>query len=203
MAKSIVEKLNLNKFKKKVILHLPDGADYFAELEDYERDVSDPPYDLIFAFVFDMASLQSLVNRVIENHELNKNGYFYIAYPKKGNKVYPTFIHRDDLMKGLGADEAGYVGNSTIKFARMVALDDLFTVVGLKEDSKNKNRPSAKPSQRVDDYVHYIPEVERDLENHPELLAFFRSLSPGTGKIGHGIFIVRNRRQPEKSAVRK
>jgi len=123
-----------------------------------------------------------LVNRVIENHELNKNGYLYIAYPKKGNKVYPTFIHRDDLMKGLGADEAGYVGNSTIKFARMVALDDLFTVVGLKEDSKNKNRPSAKPSQRVDDYVHYIPEVERDLENHPELLAFFRSLSPGYRK---------------------
>jgi len=86
------------------------------------------------------------------------------------------------LMKGLGADEAGYVGNSTIKFARMVALDDLFTVVGLKEDSKNKNRPSAKPSQRVDDYVHYIPEVEPDLENHPELLAFFRSLSPGYRK---------------------
>jgi len=55
MAKSIVEKLNLNKFKKKVILHLPDGADYFAELEDYETVVSDPPYDLIFAFVFDMA----------------------------------------------------------------------------------------------------------------------------------------------------
>jgi len=53
-----------------VILHLPDGADYFAELEDYETDVSDPPYDLIFAFVFDMASLQGLVNRVIENHEL-------------------------------------------------------------------------------------------------------------------------------------
>lgn len=59
-----------------------------------------------------------------------------MAYPKKGNKEYATYIHRDDLMQGLGADDEGYIGSSDLKFARMVGLDDVFTVVGLKEDSK-------------------------------------------------------------------
>ncbi|GAA3324658.1 hypothetical protein GCM10020331_053420 [Ectobacillus funiculus] len=40
--------------------------------------------------------------------------------------MYPTFIHRDDLLGGLGADEDGYIGISNIKFARMVGLDDVF-----------------------------------------------------------------------------
>lgn len=35
VAKSIVEKLNLKKYKKKAVLHLPEGADYFHELKDY------------------------------------------------------------------------------------------------------------------------------------------------------------------------
>lgn len=52
--------------------------------------------------------------------------------------MYPTFIHRDDLLEGLGSDENGYIGTSNIKFARMVGLDDVFTVVGLKEDAKGK-----------------------------------------------------------------
>lgn len=82
-----------------------------------------------------MESLQALINKVIEKNYLNKNGYLFLAYPKKGNKVYPTFIHRDDLLAGLGADEDGYIGTSNIKFVRMVGLDDVFTVVGLKEDS--------------------------------------------------------------------
>lgn len=32
--------------------------------------------------------------------------------------------------------EDGYVGNSDIKFARMVSMDDVFTVVGLKREKR-------------------------------------------------------------------
>jgi hypothetical protein len=182
MAKTIVEKLNLQKYKKVAVLNLPDGADYFAELSDYDTELADRIYDLIFAFVLDMESLKRFVNMVIEKNYLNKNGYLYLAYPKKGNKVYPTFIHRDDLFDGLGADEDGYVGTSNIKFSRMVGLDDVFTVVGLKEESRNKNRASTKASQLVDDYIAFIPEVEKDLQDTPDLLAFYRSLTPGYRK---------------------
>ncbi len=182
MAKSIVEKLHLTKYEKAVVLHLPEGKDYLAELKDYDTELSNPPYDLIFAFVLDMESLKGLVNEVIEKDYLNKNGYLFLAYPKKGNKAYPTFIHRDELLSGLGADENGYVRKSNIKFSRMVGLDDVFTVVGLKEDSRNKNRKSTKASQCVDDYIDMISEVENDLKETPDLLTFYRSLTPGYRK---------------------
>lgn len=182
MAKTIVEKLNLTKYKKAAVLNLPEGADYLEGLAGYDTELKDAPYDLIFAFVLDMESLKALVNRIIEHNQLNKGGYLFLAYPKKGNKAYPTFIHRDDLMAGLGADEDGYVGDSTIKFTRMVGLDDVFTVVGLKEEARNKNKATAKASQRVDDYAVMIPEVENDLKDRPELLAFYQSLTPGYQK---------------------
>lgn len=185
MTKSIVEKLNLHKFEHAAILDEPKGSDYFTGLSGYDTALAkDCAYDLIFAFVLDTEALKGLVNRVIEHRHLRKNGYLFMAYPKKGNKVYPTFIHRDDLMGDLESDENGYVGTSDIKFARMVGLDDVFTVVGLKEDAggKNKEQTSSKASQRVDDYVSLIPSVENDLEDAPELLAVYRSLTPGYRK---------------------
>lgn len=182
MGKTIVEKLNLQKYKKIAVLHLPDGADYVAELAGYDTELRNQSYDLIFAFVLDMASLKELVKRVIDKNYLNKNGYMYVAYPKKGNKIYPTFIHRDDLLSGLGADRDGYIGTSTVKFARMVGLDEVFTVVGLKEDSKSKNQSSTKASQCVDDYIPLIPAIEKDLQDTPNLLAFYQSLTPGYRK---------------------
>lgn len=174
MAKSIVEKLNLHKYKEVAVLNAPEGADYLAELTGYDTELREHhAYDLIFAFVLDMDSLKALVDRVIANQHLQTGGYLFAAYPKKGNKVYPTFIHRDELLEGLGSDENGYVGTSNIKFARMVGLDSVFTVVGLKEDAKNKNKASSKPSGCVDDYISFIQNVEKDLYDTPDLLAFY------------------------------
>lgn len=182
LTKTIVEKLNLKKYEKVAVLHLPDGADYLNGLVDFDTELRDTTYDLIFAFVLDMESLKGLVQKVIDKNCLNKNGYIFLAYPKKGNKVYSTFIHRDDLLDGLGADENGYIGTSNIKFARMVGLDDVFTVVGLKEDERGKNQTSTKSSQCVDDYIDLIPNVEKDLQDTPELLSFYQSLTPGYRK---------------------
>ncbi|UVI30179.1 YdeI/OmpD-associated family protein [Paenibacillus spongiae] len=182
MSKSIVDKLNLHKYNQVAIMNEPEGTGYFTGLTGYDTTLKDQSYDLIFAFVLDMASLRELVDRIIERQHLSKNGYLFTAYPKKGNKVYPTFIHRDDLFAGLGSNEEGYIGTSTVKFARMVGLDDVFTVVGFKEDAGAKNQTSSKPSQRVDDYVALIPNVEQDLEDTPELLALYQSLTPGYRK---------------------
>ena len=83
-------------------------------------------------------------------------------------------------MEGLGANEDGYIGTSTIKFARMVGLDDVFTVVGLKEESRKQT--AAKPSQRVDDYEALIPKLEAELQATSEILSFYQSLTPGYRK---------------------
>ncbi|MDN4494069.1 YdeI/OmpD-associated family protein [Ureibacillus aquaedulcis] len=180
---SIAEKLKLHKYKEVALLELPDSPNYFEELTDYDTSLVDSKsYDLIFAFVLNMESLQSIIRKIIEGNYLKTKGYIYLAYPKKGNKVYSSYIHRDDLLAGLDAKEDGYISGSTIKFARMVALDDVFTVVGLKEESKSKNTKSAKASQCVDDYIGMIPEIESDLQDAPDILAFYQSLTPGYRK---------------------
>lgn len=182
MSKTIVDKLNLRKYKKAAVLNQPEGEDLLAGLESYDTELRPGGYDLIFAFVFEMEELRRLVRRVIENGDLNDGGYLYAAYPKKGNKVYSTYIHRDTLLEGLGADADGYIGTSSIKFSRMVGLNDVFTVVGLKSEARTGARASSKVSQRVDDYVALIPNVESDLQDAPEALAFYRSLTPGYRK---------------------
>jgi len=186
MSKTIVDKLGLRKYERVAILNQPEGTDYLAELTGYDTSLKDGGYDLVFAFVLDMAELKSLVDRVIAEGALRPNGYLFTAYPKLGNKKYATSIHRDELFPGLGADEEGYIGGSSVKFARMVGLDEVFTVVGFKADaaaSKGKAASrSSQPSQRVDDYVALIPSVERDLADSPDLLAFYQSLTPGYRK---------------------
>ncbi|MFS0575015.1 YdeI/OmpD-associated family protein [Sporosarcina sp. 179-K 3D1 HS] len=182
MSKTIVEKLNLTKYNKAAVLHAPGDTDYFQGWDGYDTSFANQPYDVIFAFVVDLESLRTMVKEVIANQSLNPNGYLFIAYPKKGNTVYPTYIHRDELLPGMGADEDGYVGSSTLKFSRMVGLDSVFTVVGLKEDSKGVNKVSTKPSSCVDDYIEFIPEIEKDLQDAPDLLAFYQALTPGYQK---------------------
>ncbi|CAM5196685.1 Bacteriocin resistance YdeI/OmpD-like protein OS=Ureibacillus acetophenoni OX=614649 GN=SAMN05877842_105122 PE=4 SV=1 [Ureibacillus acetophenoni] len=183
MEKTIVEKLGLHKYKSVAILNLPEGADYFHQITDYTTSLNDgQKYDLIFSFALEIDSMKEIVNEIIEKDYLLPKGYLFIAYPKKGNKVYDTYIHRDEIFPSIGVDEEGYVGNSTIKFARMVGLDDVFTVVGLKEDAKRKGVTSTKASQCVDDYIDLIPQIEKDLEDKPDLLIFYQSLTPGYKK---------------------
>jgi hypothetical protein len=184
MAKSIVDKLNLHKFKQTAVLNEPAGSGYFAELTGYDREMKDYEYDLIFDFVLDMDALRQSVDYVIANHKLQMGGYLFAAYPKMGNKVYPTYIHRDDLFEGVGSDADGYVGASDVKFARMVGLDDVFTVVGFKRESREKSKTAnaSKASQRAEDYIALIPSIEQDLADNSELLAFYQSLTPGYQK---------------------
>jgi hypothetical protein len=182
MAKTIVEKLNLHKYEKVAVLDLPEGANYLSQLSGFDTALNGKPYDLIFSFVLDMDSLKERVSNIIESNALSPNGYLFLAYPKKGNKVYPTFVHRDELLAGLGAGEDGFIGTSDIKFARMVALDEVFTVVGLKEDSKSRKKVPTAASQCVDDYIEMVSDIENDLRQKPELLAFYQSLTPGYRK---------------------
>lgn len=79
MAKTIVEKLSLQKYKKVAVLNLPDGANYFAELAEFDTALIESTYDLIFAFVLDMDSLKEVVNKVIQ-----KEGTKYIQHLSTG-----------------------------------------------------------------------------------------------------------------------
>lgn len=180
MTKTIIEKLNLTKYKQCAVLNCPAYNDQLRSISA-DTQLTKEQYDLIFAFALNLDELNQLIDQVLQSDKLVKTGYLYIAYPKKGNTMYPTFIHRDELLSGVGADEEGFVRASKLKFSRMVGMDEVFTVVGFKFEDKQKQKVE-KQSQRVDDYTHLIPQIVSLLSNEPQALQFFNSLTPGYQK---------------------
>lgn len=106
---------------------------------------------------------------------LNPNGQLYFLYPKKGNKRYQHYIHRDTIFS-IGINDDGFYQATDLKLNTMLAFDDVFTVCGFKRvPSKVYKKPSI--SQSVDDYKDRTDEIRRELSNVQ--LEFFESLTPG------------------------
>ena len=179
---SIAKRLGFEKFQKRAVLGKERAvADDFAELDSYDTDVDAGKYDLIFSYVLTLEELKARVRDTITHDRLNPEGYLYIAYPKIGNKSYDTSVHRDAIFPSLGVDDGnGYVGDSTLKFARMVKLDDTFTLVGLKNAVKGKGKATKASSGNVADYEKFIPDVKEYLDaEHPKTAKFYAELTPG------------------------
>jgi len=158
-------------------------------------------HDAIFIFVETIDEMVKHTQLILNKQLLLEKGYLFFAYPKKGNNRYETFIHRDEIFPAMNVGEDGYVGNSDIKFARMVSMDDVFTVVGLKREKKKVKKTSAA-SQCVSDYVENIKDVEALLANHPNELQFYQGLTPGYQKDwARHIFSAKQQQTREKRAL--
>lgn len=134
---SIIEKLKLSKYHNLVVLNKP--KDYII-FDNFATELI-KNHDAIFIFIETIEEMVKHTIQVIEGNELlQEKGYLFFAYPKKGNKRYDTHVHRDEIFPALKVDEDGYVNDSDIKFARMVSMDDVFTVVGLKREKKKEKK---------------------------------------------------------------
>lgn len=171
---SIVDKLNLKKYEKMAVLNEPNDYDLFS---GYQNTLTGN-HDAIFIFIETIEDMVKHTQKIIQDEKLLEKGYLFFAYPKKGNKRYDTFVHRDEIFPAMKVGEDGYVGESDIKFSRMVAMDDVFTVVGLKREKKKAKKSSAA-SQCVADYVDNVKDVEKLLSEYPNELAFYQELTPG------------------------
>lgn len=180
--KTVIEKLNLNKYPSKLILNKPDDITDFNELE-FDSSISQDQYDLIFIFVFNLEDFKKQLQNVIEKQLLKDKGYMFFAYPKKNNPQYKEYIERDSIFPTLGIGEDGFVPDSEIKFARMVSLNDVFTIIGMKpEKKKTKNGGSSKASQCVDDYIVHVDDIKNHLKNNEEILNVYNELTFGYQK---------------------
>ncbi|MFD2658248.1 YdeI/OmpD-associated family protein [Gracilibacillus thailandensis] len=171
---TIINKLNLTKYKNIAVLNQPSDYELF---DDYQTELTGD-HDVIFIFVKTIDEMASHTRRIIKEEALVEKGYLFFAYPKKGNKRYDTYIHRDDIFPSLKVGEDGYVENSDVKFSRMVSMDDVFTVVGIKREKKKTNK-SSKASQSVADYEDNVKDVEEILGDFPNELKFYQDLTPG------------------------
>lgn len=171
---TIINKLKLNKYKNLVIINQPSDYDLF---DGYKTSLS-KKHDAIFIFVQTIDEMVSQTQRIIKGDYLLEKGYLFFAYPKKGNKRYDTFVHRDEIFPKLKVEEDGYIPDSDFKFSRMVSMDDIFTVVGLKHEKK-KGLKSRAASQSVADYEDNVKDIEELLADYPNQLKFYQELTPG------------------------
>ncbi|GGB62449.1 YdeI/OmpD-associated family protein [Fictibacillus barbaricus] len=175
---TIIDKLKLTKYKNLAVINQPSDYHVFTE----QPTSLSKNHDAIFIFVETLDEMRKYVHQIQSNEQLlQEKGYLFFAYPKKGNTRYSTFIHRDEMFPALNVGEDGYVGDSEIKFARMVSMDEVFTVVGLKREKK-KIKKSTAASQCVADYEDNVTDVEKLLANHPSELKFYQDLTPGYQK---------------------
>jgi hypothetical protein len=180
--KSVSEKLNFKKYPNKLILNKPSDCEEFQDIE-YDTEVKLKSYDLIFIFVFNLEEMSTAIHHVVEKQILNDNGYLFFAYPKKNNRKYKEYIERDSIIPYVNMDDEGYIPDSTLKFARMVSFNDVFTIVGLKAESKkSKNSTSSKSSQCVDDYIAHVEDIKQYLGHNETLLKVYNNLTVGYQK---------------------
>lgn len=171
---TIIDKLKLEKYENMAVLNQPSDYDLF---NGYTTRLS-KDHDAIFIFVGTVKEMVDYTERMINEDLLLEKGYLFFAYPKKGNKRYDTFVHRDEIFPAMKVDEDGYIQSSDVKFSRMVSMDDVFTVVGLKREKK-KARKSSAASQCVADYEENVKDIEVLLADYPSAFTFYQGLTPG------------------------
>ncbi|WP_394022924.1 YdeI/OmpD-associated family protein [Anaerococcus martiniensis] len=127
--------------------------------------------------------MKEILETLWKNKNVEKNGLIYLAYPKNKNKLGHSPIHRDEIFPFLDVNEDdGYVNGTQFKFNKMIALDENYTLIGLKNLPKKDLKKSQKPSARVDDYIYKIIDIEDFLKDYPKQYDFYQSLTPGYRK---------------------
>ncbi len=167
-----IRKLKLDKYP---IIHLDDRVKELEAFKEFEKD-DRGPCDAIITIVLDLEEMAHVLNKTAEEGNLKDQGMLFMLYPKKGNKTYEKYIHRDSIFDAIKVDDDGYFAKTTLKFNSMTAFDETFTALGVKNMPKRPKKRN-EPSQSVDDYVDRIPELEKLLDK--ETLKRFHALTPG------------------------
>ncbi|WP_252504639.1 YdeI/OmpD-associated family protein [Sporosarcina sp. Marseille-Q4943] len=180
--KTIIEKLGLHKYERIAVLNKPDDIDEFKGLS-YDVKLKKESYQCVFIFIFTLDQFAEQAKLLIEKRIIENNGYAFFAYPKKGNKQHEQYIERDLFYENLAIDEDGYLSGSDLKFSRMVSLNEVFTVVGLKAVKKKAATKGATPaSQCVDDYIVHIDDIKTHLSSNEAILGIYNALTFGYQK---------------------
>ncbi|MGN4123837.1 YdeI/OmpD-associated family protein [Lysinibacillus sphaericus] len=142
----------------------------------------DAPYDRIISFVFSVEDMVIYLNSTLKGNVLMEQGYLFFVYPKKGNKKYEQFIHRDEIFPAIQIDEEKYIVGSDSKFASLMSLDETFSILSIKRDSKARGKKKTANSQCVSDYESMVPQLREQLVDNAQDVAFYDGLTPGYQK---------------------
>lgn len=173
-----LRKIQIEKYKDKLFLDVPADV---RELDGIEADrsIQKKKYDLVMAFVFSLEQFEARVAEMSKKDLLNKSGYLYLVYPKKGNKRYEEYIHRDSIFTLPIDEDSGYYKDSNLKLSRMVSFNDVFTLGGFKQTPHGSKKKAPGVSQCVGDYEKMVPQLLQYWEKDGEVKQKYAALTPG------------------------
>ncbi|MFJ7698297.1 YdeI/OmpD-associated family protein [Lysinibacillus fusiformis] len=137
------------------------------------------PYDRIISFAFSVDDMVTYLQKVLKDNSLMEQGYLFFVYPKKGNKKYEQYIHRDEIFPAIQVDEEKYINGSDLKFSSLMSLDSTFSILSIKRDGKGRGKKKTANSQCVRDYESMIHPLRDVLSENQDDLAFYDGLTPG------------------------
>lgn len=172
-----ITKLKLDRCERVAVLSVPQAVE--EDLKGVKQVPLGTGHDALVTFATSNAEFFTTLERLAKEDRIEEGGMLLIAYPKKGNPLYPEYVHRDEIFPKVKMDEDGYIYDSPYRFNRMLGFDACFTLLEIKRVA---NRKPAKPSHVGSDYLKYIPDVEAMLKEDPDVLAIYQALSPGYRK---------------------
>lgn len=179
MNEALQKKLSLAKYKE-ILLYAPaKEADHAFVALDLPTQAGEKAWDLVIAYTYTLEEMKGALRTLWQGKNLAENGVCYLLYPKIKNKLGHAHVHRDDIFPYLQVDEEGYALDTEYKFNKMLALDDTYTLIGVKYAPKAKQKKSNAPSQCVADYIDNVANVKAYLQAHPAVLALYEGLTPG------------------------
>jgi hypothetical protein len=165
----------LIKDKKIQWHHVPESHQSFTQLYPSK---SSAPFEVAVSFVYTLEDMSIAITQA--EKDLQPEGMLYLCYPKLKNNLGISGIHRDHILPYLKVNpDTGYISESQMRFNRMISLDDDYTLLGVKYDTKMKSRPAV--SMKVEDYEHHVTDIINILKNEA-CLNFYESLTPGYQK---------------------
>lgn len=180
--RSIVDKLKIEKFSTKLLLAAPEDILDFTDV-NMDTEINKKQYHFVFIFIHTIEEFLSYLKTLIEKDLVEENGFVYFAYPKKNNPKYEHSIERDRIFDYIDPKKEGFVQDSNLKFSKIVSLNDVYTIIGLKSMKKDLKKPTtSKNSQGVNDYIAFVDTIKTQLENNTHLLKAYSQLTFGYQK---------------------
>jgi hypothetical protein len=172
-----IAKLKLDRCEKVAILKIPTSLE--EDVKTLKHVPLSTAHDALIVFTTSNAEFFETLERFAKEDRVVEGEMLLIAYPKKGNPLFPDYVHRDEIFPKVRMDNDGYIYDSPYRFNRMLGFDECFTLLEIKRVA---NRKTPKPSHVGSDYLKYIPEVEAMLKDDPDVLSIYKALSPSYRK---------------------
>lgn len=179
MEASLIKKLKLESYKEKAIFK-PSKEISNAFEGYYLPNYTQGQLNLALAFVYSLEEMKETILYLYENQILVEKGDVYLIYPKLKNKLGHPAIHRDAIFPFLQVDDdTGYIKGTNYKFNRMIALDENYTLVGVRNFPVVKTNQARKIDARISTYVDKVSDIVNYLKDFPKVADFYKSLTPG------------------------